>query len=245
MEVLEKQKQRLLSSLSLPFKFILLLWGIHILQLVSGADFGYLGVLAQDFRGLKGIFFSPLIHADFQHLISNSVPLFVLSAMVMYFYRRVAIASFASIYLLTGLAVWLFARGNVFHIGASGVVYGLVSFVFWTGIFRRSIKAIILALIVTFLYSGMFLGVLPNQEGISWESHLLGGVVGILVAYWFKDRIEPDEKPKKYSWEQEPDALEQSYFFEQDIFEKTKQERQREQEARRSGLWFSDRTWED
>lgn len=245
MEVLERQKQRLTSSLSLPLKFILLLWAIHLLQLITGADFGYLGILPWNTVGLKGILFAPLIHADFQHLISNSIPLFVLSAIVMYFYRRVAVPSFMAIYLLTGIAVWLFARGNVFHIGASGVVYGLVSFVFWTGIFRRSIQAIILALVVTFLYSGMFLGVLPNQEGISWESHLMGGVVGILVAYWFKDQLELNEQPKQYSWELDTEPADQKFFFERDVFERTKEERRREQQERQNGLWFSDRTWND
>lgn len=244
MEILEKQKQLLVSSVSLPLKFILLLWAIHLLQLLTGADFGYLGILPWHAAGLKGIFFAPLIHADFQHLISNSIPLFVLSAIVMYFYRRVAMSSFLTIYILTGMAVWLFARGNVYHIGASGVIYGLVSFVFWTGVFRRSLKAIILALIVTFLYSGMFLGVLPNQEGISWESHLMGGVVGILVAYWFKDQLELDEKPKQYSWEMENDSTDRPFFFERDVFDRTKEERRRDQQDR-GRLWFSDRTWND
>jgi membrane associated rhomboid family serine protease len=137
------------------------------------------------------------------------------------------------IYLLTGLAVWIFGR-RVFHIGASGVVYGLVSFVFWMGIFRRSLKSIILALIVTVLYSGYFLGILPNQEGISWESHLLGGIVGIFAAYWFKEQIEMDEEVQKASWENEP--LDSKYFLERDIFDKTKLEREQEQNGN-SNLW--------
>lgn len=136
------------------------------------------------------------------------------------------------IYLLTGLSVWIFGR-RVFHIGASGVVYGLVAFVFWMGIFRRSLKSIILALIVTVLYSGYFFGILPNQEGISWESHLLGGLVGIFTAYWFKELIESDEVVQAPSWENEPASTQ--FFLDRDVFEKTKAERQQEQD--RSNLW--------
>jgi len=143
------------------------------------------------------------------------------------------------IYLLTGLAVWGFAR-PVFHIGASGVVYGFVSFIFWTGIFRRNIKSIVLALIVTFLYSGYIMGILPNQEGISWESHLLGGIVGIFTSYWYKDEIEVDEEEAVPSWEQDRQAgivEEEQFFLKRDAFEKTKQERIQEQRDENNSIW--------
>ncbi len=238
------QKERLMSSVRLPLQFLFLLWGIHVFQVVTSIDFGFLGILPQQIDGLKGIFFAPLIHADFAHLISNSIPLFVLTGIICFFYRKVALSTFLMVYVLTGLTVWAFARGSVYHIGASGVVYGLVSFVFWTGIFRRSIKAIILALIVTFLYSGMFFGILPNQEGISWESHLLGAFVGIFAAYFFKDKIEEDEHPPVYSWEQEP-APEEKHFLPKDAFEKTKNERllEEQQRLREQNWWNSDSTW--
>ncbi|MEM9990586.1 MAG: rhomboid family intramembrane serine protease [Bacteroidota bacterium] len=236
-------KARLLQSIRLPLQFLFLLWGLHLIQLLIGQDFGFLGILPQRVEGLKGVFFAPLIHADFGHLISNSVPLFVLSAIILFFYRKVAIPTFIMIYILTGLTVWALARGSVFHIGASGVVYGLVSFVFWTGIFRRSLKAIVLALIVTFLYSGMFFGILPNQEGISWESHLLGAVVGIFTAYFYKDRIEVDEAPPVYSWEIEPEVPARP-FLPPDTFEKTKLQREQEKRLReQQGGWFSDSTF--
>jgi len=93
----------------------------------------------------------------------------------------VGMTSFFMIYIITGFSVWLFGR-SVYHIGASGVVYGLISFIFWSGVFRRNLKSIVLALIVIILYSGYLGGIVPNKEGISWESHLLGGIVGIVVA---------------------------------------------------------------
>jgi len=146
--------------------------------------------------------------------------------MCLFFYRKVAFSSIFLIYLLTGIGVWAFGRAHVFHIGASGVVYGLVSFVFWTGIFRRNLKSVVLALMVTILYSGYFLGILPNQEGISWESHLIGGIVGILVAFLFKNSIEIDEH-KEDPWLNEDEKPD--YFLPRDIFEKTKEERKREE----------------
>ncbi len=232
MDTLKSSQQRLYSSIKMPFQFLMLIWLIQAIQTLFYIDFGFLGLLPRNIEGLKGVLLAPLIHGDFAHLISNSVPLFVLSVIILFFYRRIAIKSFILIYLLTGLSVWLFARGNVFHIGASGVVYGLVSFVFWMGIFRRSLKAIILALIVTLLYSGMFLGVLPNQEGISWESHLLGGLVGIFVAFLYKDTIEQDEEAQKYSWEEEKNQLDSDFFLRQDTFERKKWEQQRDEEQR-------------
>ncbi|MFQ5447639.1 MAG: rhomboid family intramembrane serine protease [Saprospiraceae bacterium] len=226
---MEPQKSHIFSSLRLPFRFMVLLWGVHFIQIVTGTDFGAYGIYPREMFGLRGILLAPLIHANMQHLVSNSAPLFLLAVMILYFYPRVALRSMAMIYVLTGVAVWLFAR-KVFHIGASGVIYGLVSFVFWSGIFRRNVKSIILALIVTFLYSGLFLGILPNQRGISWESHLLGGLVGIFTAYWYKEEIEADENPEPAALEGQDE--EPSFFLDRDVFEKTKAERLREQQER-------------
>ena len=226
--------QRVLRSLKFPLQFVALLWIIHLVQVLT-FDFGFLGLFPRALFGLRGIILAPLIHADWQHLISNSAPLLVLGSIIVVFYRRVAWRSMLMIYLLTGLAVWLFGR-TVFHIGASGVVYGLLSFVFWSGIFRRNVKSIVLALIVLFLYSGLFLGILPNQEGISWESHLLGAFMGIFTAYWYKEEIEQGENDRYIpSWELEPEQ-EVPYFLDRDVFDLTKLERQqraREEQERR------------
>ncbi|MEM1219170.1 MAG: rhomboid family intramembrane serine protease, partial [Bacteroidota bacterium] len=108
--------------------------------------------------------------------------------------------------------------------GARGVVYGLLAFVFWSGIFRRNIKSIVLALIVTFLYSGFIVGILPNQPGISWESHLMGGLIGIFTAYWYKEEIEADEEREVPSWELE-EPKEEEFFLPRDAFDRTKQDR--------------------
>jgi len=227
-------EKRVVNAIKYPAYFIFLIWAVHLFQIVTLLDLSYLGTYPRTSFGLRGVVFSPLLHSGFPHLINNSIPLFALSGLIYFFFPRVASKSVLMIYVLSGLAVWGFGR-SVFHIGASGVVYGLVAFVFWTGIFRRNVKSIVLSLIVGFYYSGMFLGILPNQEGISWESHLLGGVVGIFVAYWLRYQIETDEEPKRYSWEDEPDNS--SFFLNRDAFDKTKEERR--QDENNDDNWFT------
>jgi membrane associated rhomboid family serine protease len=233
-------KEKFRQSLLIPLVLIAFIWLIQISQSLLGLDLGIYGVYPRKPFGLRGIFFSPLIHSGWPHLLSNTPPLFVLTAILLFFYRRVALSSFFMIYLLTGLTVWLFARDNAFHIGASGVIYGLVAFVFWNGVFRRNLKSIVLALLVVFYYGGMFVGIVPGQEeNISWESHLLGGLVGIFASFWFKNQIEKDEVRPTYSWETEGEQ-ESGYFLDRDSFEKTKTERLKDKEQNNSGNdWFS------
>lgn len=126
------------------------------------------------------------------------------------------------VYFLTGAAVWMFGR-SVYHIGASGVVYGLISFIFWSGVFRRNIKSIVLALIVTILYAGYLEGIVPMKEGVSWESHLLGAIAGIFVAFFLKGLIERDEEIRD-PWANESEEP-TAYFFPRDVFEMTRAER--------------------
>ncbi len=151
---------------------------------------------------LIGIFTSPLIHGGFSHLISNTAPLIFMGLGIFYFYPKAAYKVFAIIYFGTGILVWIFAR-EVYHIGASGIIYGFVSFLFFSGIFRKDNRSIALALIVVFLYGGLIWGVLPVEKGVSWESHLFGGIVGILAAFIFR-KVDP---PKKYEWEDEESEI--------------------------------------
>ncbi|MBK8502781.1 MAG: rhomboid family intramembrane serine protease [Saprospiraceae bacterium] len=232
-------QSRFYQSIRLPSLVILILWIIQGFQMFTGLNLGWLGVYPRHEVGIKGIFLSPFIHSqDVMHLINNSVPLFVGLAMILFFYERVAARAIILIYLLTGLGVWLFGR-TVLHIGASGVIYGLISFIFWNGVFRRNIKSIVLALIILMLYSGMFLGVLPNQPGISWESHLIGAIVGILVYFIFRQQLESDEATMNE--EDEPLHIQNSdedFFLDRDTFEKPKSQRNQNQSD-----WFSDSTF--
>jgi len=208
-----------ISKYLIPLIFPALIWVVYLLSVFLNVDLTRMGLLPRVPIGLLGIITAPLIHANFSHLISNTVPLIILGWIIFSFYRKVAFISFIFIYFLTGLLVWIFAR-QVYHIGASGIVYGYVSFLFFSGIFRKDNTSIALALVITFLYGGLVWGVLPGMKGISWESHLFGGISGLLAAYIFR-KIDPPAK--KYDWEDEPDDfdvkdLEVSYDPEKNKF---------------------------
>ncbi len=234
-------QQHLFDTLRFPAGLTAILWIVHTYLFLSNTDPGNYGIFPRRLWGLRGVITAPLVHASWEHLMSNTVPLFVLTALTLYFYRRVAMRAFWLIYLGTGTLVWLLGRA-VIHIGASGIVYGLVAFLFWNGIFRRSLRSIILALIVLIFYSGMFAGILPDQEGISWESHLLGSFSGIFAAFWFKEELEDEEIERPEPWTADE---EERFFLPRDIFEKTKAQRawEAEEEARRRQQERGDDDW--
>jgi membrane associated rhomboid family serine protease len=238
---------KLFQLLKFPIILVVILWSLEIYERWMDISFTTWGILPRRIEGLKGIFTSPFIHSDFEHLLSNTFPLFTLSTIMVVFYKRVAVASFVIIYLLTGFIVWLFARDS-YIVGASGVVYGLVSFVFFAGIFKRNIKSIVLSLLVLMVYSSFFGGILPQEERISWESHLFGALVGIFTAYLFKNVQEEDEQYVDV-WQEEETA---EYYFDRDIFAKTKAQRAEEERLRRIAEtqarrqdddWYQSRTW--
>jgi len=192
-----------------------LMWLFHLLQLVLQQHWVHLGILPRHTEGLPGMLTAPLIHGNIQHLLSNTFPMIFLMVVLYLAYPRSSRYAFVLIYLGTGLGMWLFARTN-YHIGASGVVYGLVSFLFWTGIFRKNIRSIALSLAILFLYSGYIWGIFPNRPGVSWDGHLIGALVGIGVAYGLRKRIEPTKEPEyTFLEEEEP----KRYFFDRDIFD--------------------------
>lgn len=187
--------------LRLPLLWISILWAIHLLGWAASLDLGRLGVYPRRVDGLIGILSAPLIHGSFDHLLSNSLPLFFLLAGLGYFYRRERWAVILVSFLAPGLWVWVAGRSS-FHIGASGMVYSLAFFVFFSGVFRRDAQAIALALSVALLYGSMVWGIFPIEPGVSWESHLFGAIAGVILAYYFRSHRPP---PRRYSWEDEPE----------------------------------------
>jgi len=208
------ERQAFRESLILPVFFVSLLWIIHIAKVVFDLTWlRYWGIYPMEPNGLPGVITGPLVHGDFPHLLSNSVPLLLLGVTTIYFYRRVAIPAIGMIYLLTGFLVWIFGR-QVYHIGASGVVYGLVAFLFWNGIFLRNRTSLVLSLIVLMMYGGLFLGVLPEQPGISWEGHLFGAISGIFASFWYKDDLREIQRQQSVSYEAK------TYFLPRDTFDR-------------------------
>lgn len=208
--------RRFIRQIQIPLAFAGLIILIHLLQVTTGLSFTRLGVFPRRIEGLPGILTSPLIHGSWEHLFANTVSFLILGAVIFSFYPRIALRSLVWLYLMSGLGVWIVAEPNSFHIGASGVVYGMVSLVFWSGIFRRNLKSVVLGLIVLVLYSGFFAGIVPGKEGVSWESHLLGAIAGIVLAFIYRHDVEDDEIEE----EPEPEEPEEKeYFLPRDTFE--------------------------
>lgn len=177
------------KQLFIPLSFLFTIWVVNIFQFVYRLDFGYLGIYPRDTTTLFGIFTSPIIHGSWGHLLSNSIPLLVLGLLLFFTYERIAIWVWTFNYFLTGLMVWLFARDS-YHIGASGIVYGLASFLLFIGFFRMDIKSIAVSSGVALFYGGMVWGIFPLERGISWESHLFGGIVGLLLAFLYRNKFK-------------------------------------------------------
>ncbi len=181
-----------------------LLAGIWIAWLAAwglGWSVRDLGVQPRHLRGLIGILTAPFAHATFQHLMSNTLPLGLLSALTLYCYPRAVRIALPLIWVLSGAGVWLFARGTV-HVGASGIAHGLMFFLFVMGLIRRDRLAVVTSLVVFFLYGGMLLSVLPGEEHVSFEYHLAGALAGVLAAFLLHAR-DPLPARKRYSWEDE------------------------------------------
>lgn len=181
-----------------------ILWVIKGIELASGLDLAPYGIFPRTPGGLLGILWAPLIHASVAHLFANTAPLVVLLTALLYGYPRSAVVVIPAVYLGGGLLVWLFAR-PAYHIGASGLTFGLMSFVFTLGLLRRDRRAIGLSLLVFFLYGGMITGLVPMDPRISFESHLFGALTGIVLAFVLRRRDPPPAEPH-YDWEDEPDA---------------------------------------
>jgi membrane associated rhomboid family serine protease len=180
--------------------FVALLWLIPLLG--WGLDLQQFGVRPRQWIGLPGILFAPLLHGGLAHLVANTVPLLVLGVVMLHLYPVASFRVLPAIYLGPGIAVWLLARdGN--HVGASGLIYGLVAYIFVAGLIRRDRRAIGASLLVAFLYGTLVWGVLPLEAGVSWETHLAAALIGVAMAVALRDIDLPPRA--QYSWEREPE----------------------------------------
>lgn len=169
-----------------------------------GWDIDELGIRPRDAHGAIGILTAPFAHASFEHLMSNTLPLGLLSALMLYAYPRATRWALPLIWIASGLGVWLWARPSV-HVGISGITHGLMFFLFLMGLLRRDRLGVALALLVFFLYGGMLMTVLPREVEVSFEYHLAGAVAGIVAALMLF-RLDPQAPRKRYSWEDEEEA---------------------------------------
>jgi membrane associated rhomboid family serine protease len=197
------EKSKMFHTFFFPVLFIILIWLIKFIEIVFDFPLYNFGVYPRHLKGVIGVFTSPLIHADFGHLVSNSIPIFVLGSGLFYYYRTVAYKIFFLILFATGFWVWVSARPS-YHIGASGVVYGLASFMFTSGAIKKNMSLAAFSLVVVFLYGNMIWGVLPVMPHISWESHLMGAIAGIVMAFHYK-ALGPQKTTYQWETEEEED----------------------------------------
>ncbi|MCG8476797.1 MAG: rhomboid family intramembrane serine protease [Cytophagales bacterium] len=222
------------QSVFVTLLFVGTLWLITGVEELLKLDLGFLGILPRSVEGTIGIFTGPLVHGSMSHLYSNSLPLALLCFGLFYLHSKVSLEVFAIIYVCSGLFVWIAAR-DAYHIGSSGIVYGLVSFLLFIGLLAREPRSIVVALVVIIFYGGMFYGLVPSDGDLSWESHLFGALTGVFCAfyYFYKKRMPVRLKTKPaliptanrrlanpYSAEKmthtHPKAAEVSYFYTED-----------------------------
>lgn len=190
-----------------PLALVLLIWSVYWMEVANGLNFNHLGIAPRSFLGLRGLVLSPFIHGSLRHLYNNTIPLAVLTAMLFYFYRNSAWTVILWGLFLSGLVTWALGRDS-YHIGASGLIYVLASFIFFKGIFTKYYRLVALSLIVVFLYGSLLWYIFPVKEGMSWEGHLGGFLAGIFLAMvikhtgfsrtsyiWEQDDFDADEDP--------------------------------------------------
>lgn len=194
-----------------PLAFALFIWLVFWFELRFGYNFTPFGVLPRNPKGLIGVIFSPFIHSTLSHLWHNTIPAVVLTGGLFYFYRGVAWKVLGILVLGAGVGTWLIGR-EAYHIGASGVIYGLASFLFFKGIWSKNFRLTAFSLIVVFLYGSLIWGTLPLQEGMSWEGHLSGFITGTVLAFVIRSKIA---KPTKYAWEDQDYNPEEDPFLRQ------------------------------
>ena len=183
--ILKHHKQSMIDAILWPLLLVFLLWVVYWVEIKFRLNFTSFGVYPREIKGLFGVFATPFIHSGIDHLYKNSIPLLVLIASLFYFYKDIAWKSLFFGWVSSGLLTWLIARPS-YHIGASGMVYFLASFLFFKGVRSKNYRLIALSLIVVFLYGSLVWGTMPGEPGISWEGHLSGFVVGLLFSFIWK-----------------------------------------------------------
>jgi len=172
-----------------PFFLLVAIWVIFAIDKYFELKLYEFGVFPQRWQSLLGVLLSPLLHGDLGHIANNSLPLFILLSAIYFFYPRKAEPVLYISWVFSGLFVWFFARES-YHIGASGLIYAFASFVFFSGLLRSNANLLALSLLVVFLYGGLVWGLAPIEEHVSYEGHLSGGVIGLLLAAYFR-KSEP------------------------------------------------------
>jgi membrane associated rhomboid family serine protease len=193
------EKKILRHSLFFSVFLVVIIWLFFLVEQVYQFDFSHLGIYPSKLKGTIGILLSPLIHGSYGHIAANTVPLFLLTFTLFFFYRKPAYKILLLIYILSGICVWIGGR-QAWHIGASGLIYGLAAFLILSGIIRNDIRLLTISLIIILIYGGLFWGIFPIKPEISWESHLWGSISGVVLAIIYRNEGPPK---KMWVWNEE------------------------------------------
>ena len=201
------QKKRIWLATIPALVMCALIWLIFLIDFsqVLRFNFSLLGIYPRQWIGLSGVVFSPFVHGSFSHLISNTVPLLILITLLFYFYNQIAFKSLVYLWLLSGFFTWIIGR-NSYHVGASGLIFALVFFLFFSGLFRKYIPLVAVSMVVAFAYGSTVWSIFPITEyidvSLSWEGHLSGAIAGFIVALIFRN--QGPQKPETF-WNEEDD----------------------------------------
>lgn len=199
------EKKKFMGSIIIPLIIVAVMWVVMIAEVSFDVDLGQYGLRPQTMRGLLGILTLPFLHGSWEHLISNSVPIIVLGTALYYCYPTLANRVLLITWLGSGLLTWCIGNPESLHIGASALVYGLNLFLIASGFIRGNRMLIVISLIMVFLYGSFIWGMIPDlaiPQNISWEGHLSGAVIGVLLAIFLRK-----EGPQKevHHWEEDED----------------------------------------
>lgn len=203
--------KQLVHASFIPLLIVGVIWMVKICETIFELNFAEFGVYPQSFIGLRGIIFSPFLHSDWAHLTSNTVPIFLLGLGLFNFYPTKAIWVLLFIYLVSGIFTWLLGRES-YHIGASGIVYGLAFFLLLSSIIRREQAMMAFSMLIIFLYGSIIWGFFPQfypNQNISWEGHLAGAIAGIIIAIYYR---EEGPKKKVYFEDEQEEVVEDEYW---------------------------------
>ena len=176
------------TKMNTPILALILMvpWVFFILSLLSGKRLLLLGIIPRRIYGLPGIFFAPVLHADFNHLFFNSIPLIVLSNFILIQGLNYYLLITLWITLISGVLIWCFAKPGI-HIGASAVITGYWALLVYNIYQQGTLTAIILGFICLYYFAGIFLGIFPTKKGVSWEGHFFGLLAGLLVGFFMNN----------------------------------------------------------
>ncbi|NZA24857.1 rhomboid family intramembrane serine protease [Luteimonas sp. SJ-92] len=209
-------RRRLATAIKLSLAFVALLAVMFGVQ--GMLDWRAFAIAPHSPQGLIGVLTAPLLHGSPKHLIANASALLVLGTLAFAVYPRASLRALPLMWLGAGLAAWWLGDPGSRHLGASGVTHGLMFLVFVLGLLRRDRPSIAAGMIAFFFYGGMLLTILPQEPGVSWQSHL-GGAVGGIVAAWLFRRSDPQAPRRRYSWELEEEEAQAETAGRDDVFE--------------------------